>query len=174
MLAEAEYVRDPTRLLTLRERTREYQIVLTDRTTKLSLAQRRHIFEFGDKNGRLLAYLARPEYVSVYIKTVYDKQRVEVCDLADILQTFAQFYEEIYRSCASEETEVLETYLTDIDLPMVTEEDSAVLKADITVEKLEGAIASFAPQKSLGLDGFPLGMVSHLSLCFDASPVESV
>ena len=101
-LAEAEYVRDPTseRLLTLRERTREYRTVLMDRTTKLNLAQRRRIFEFGDKNSRLLAYLARSDYVPVYVQSVYDKQGVEVADTADVLKTFAQFYEELYRSCA--------------------------------------------------------------------------
>lgn len=59
-LAEAEYIRRPTRegLRTLQDKTRAYKEILTDQTTKLRLAQRRRVFEFGDKNSRLLAYLA--------------------------------------------------------------------------------------------------------------------
>ena len=38
---------------------------------------------------------------------------------------------------------------------MLTEDDRAALETGITVEEVEKAIASFAPQKSPGLDGFP-------------------
>lgn len=83
-LAEAEYVRRPT-AEGLRDKTRAYREILTDQTTKLRLAQRRRIFEFGDKNSRLLAYLAKPDYVPTYIMSVYDQGMGEVSDSMDIL-----------------------------------------------------------------------------------------
>lgn len=49
----------------------------------------------------------------------------------------------------------LENYLNDIDLPRLTSVDRDKLEADITVEEVKGAIASFAPRKSPGLDGMP-------------------
>lgn len=95
-LADAEYIRGPTgeSLRTLQDRTRAYHVALIDQTTKLRLAQLRRIFKFGDTNSRLLAYLAKPEYVPVYIMSVYDRHRDEVCDSADILQAFTHFYKE--------------------------------------------------------------------------------
>lgn len=50
---------------------------------------------------------------------------------------------------------ILANYLDNIDLPLLTSEDSSALEADITVKEVEGAISSFAPWKSPGLDGIP-------------------
>lgn len=92
--------------------------------------------------------------------SVYDRHRAEVCDSADILQVFTHFYRELYLLCALSVVrpcwgDSLVSYLDDIDLPMLTNGDCAALEADITVEEVEGAISSFAPRKSPGLDGFP-------------------
>lgn len=101
-LAEAEYIRGLTEegLRILRDRIWAYREALTDQMTKLRITQRRRIFEFGDKNSRLLVYLTKPDYVPVYIMSIFDQQRAEVCDSADILQAFTHFYKELYKSCA--------------------------------------------------------------------------
>lgn len=57
-------------------------------------------------------------------------------------------------SCATAGGEALETYLADIDLPMLTNEDRAALEADMIVEEVE-VISSFAARKSPGLNGLP-------------------
>lgn len=64
-VSEAAYYREPTlsRLVEWQQATHEYCSVFSKHTTKNMLAQRRRKFEFGDKNGRLLAYLAQPEFV---------------------------------------------------------------------------------------------------------------
>lgn len=65
------------------------------------------IAEVSDKCCRLLAYLAKPEYVPVYIMSVYDRHRAEVCDSADILQVFTHFYRELYLSRVPAEGDAL-------------------------------------------------------------------
>lgn len=66
------------------------------------------------------------------------------------------------------------TYMADIDLPRLTEEDSTALENGITVE--EEAIASFPPRKSPGLDSLPsewytfqYGMAPRLLKVFNAA-----
>lgn len=53
--AEAVYMQEPTqgRLVEWQEATCEYRSILTAKTRKNLLAQRRRIFEFGDKNGSI-------------------------------------------------------------------------------------------------------------------------
>lgn len=156
-LAGAEYVRRPTKegLRTLQDRTRANREVLTDQTTKFRLVQRRRIFEFGDKNSRLLAYLEKPDYAPTCITSIYDQNGVEVSDSEGMLRAFTHFYKELYKSCVPPGDSTLKNDMDDIDLPRFTSEDCITLDADITVEEVEGDISSFAPRKSPGLDGMP-------------------
>lgn len=74
-------------------------------------------------------------------------------------------------------TEKLVTYMADIDLPKLSEEDSTALETGITVEE---AIASFPPRKSPGLDGLPsewyntfrFGLAPRLLKVFNAARLD--
>lgn len=93
--------------------------------------QRWHIFEFGDKSVRLLAYLARPDYVPVHVAAIR-LPRGGVGYSLDILQTFVHFYRDLYASRASASQAALSTYLSEIDLPGLSDEDWGLMVRAIT------------------------------------------
>lgn len=74
--AEVEYIMNPSldTHRALREGVRQLDLVLVEKTEKKLLYQSQHIFEVGDKNSRLLAYLAHSQQAPPSIPCVYDAQ----------------------------------------------------------------------------------------------------
>ncbi|XP_041429991.1 protein max isoform X1 [Xenopus laevis] len=73
-----------------------------------------------------------------------------------ILEDFACFYSELYRSKASFSQEALGGYLDGISFPKLSRNDSETLNQTITSEEVLEAIAAFPSGKSPGPDGLPM------------------
>ena len=73
----------------------------------------------------------------------------------DINRYFAEYYERLYSSnyCASDVE--LSSFLDPLELPVITLQEAEELGADITLQEIQGAIASLAKGKVPGTDGLP-------------------
>lgn len=111
------------------------------------------IFEQGDKNGKLLATLVAEQRLQTNVPCIRNDQGILLMDPADILDTFVQYYRTLYAPIPTYNVQILETLLSSLDIPMLSEADSTDLEAEITEKEIEIAIRSFPPHKSPGPDG---------------------
>lgn len=155
-------------------------MLLAEQTNKGQLQLNRRVFEFGDKCGRLLAFLARPEFSPISIARIKNGLGVVVEESQEILQAFELFYADLYQSQGVPGREDMENYLSTVTLPVLERGDSEHLDRAITVEEIEGALKTFANHKSPGLDGFPVewyrlyapSLLSRLLKVFNTSRQE--
>lgn len=73
----------------------------------------------------------------------------------EIYTAFQNFYAELYKSEISLDKTNFETYLQDLELPMLSQEDAQHLGEPIMLTELRGAIARMKTGKSPGWDGIP-------------------
>lgn len=78
-----------------------------------------------------------------------------VRDSQGILNTFLEFYEALYQTQTRHTDQEISSYLDNLTLSSLSSEDSDNLEHSIKQEEICGAISSFKPGKSPGLDGFP-------------------
>lgn len=100
-----------------RHRARELELVLLEHTQKKLLYQNQRLFEFGDKNISLLAYLARPDYQLCNIPRIMNSEGVVVKQNKEIMEAFVTFYSTLYATRAHYTIVELDDYLFDISLP---------------------------------------------------------
>lgn len=62
-----------------------------EQTQKSMLYSKQKIFEYGNKNGRLLAWLARGQTTSTHIASIRDARGQLVSSLEDINNRFSEF-----------------------------------------------------------------------------------
>lgn len=102
----------------------------------LHSAQR--VFEHGDKNGRLLAWLSRGQSSPTHIAGIQDEGGHLIKCPEGINTRFSQFFQGIYSSRARYSTTDLQVYLGGITFPML--ESRSNLEADITLKEVQAAI----------------------------------
>lgn len=114
------------------------------------------IFESGDKNGRLLANLVADPKFQTVVPTIHTAVGGEVTsNPPDILHEFKDYYASLYSSTTSQTPPDHFSYLHELTLTTLTEEDIALLEAEITVEEIKLAIRSLPSNKTPGPDGLP-------------------
>lgn len=123
------------------------------------------MFEFGDKNGRLLAWLARGQTSSTHIAGIRDGGGQLITSPEDINDRFSQFYQEVYSSRNRYSSADLQDYLDGIAFPTLAKEYRKNLEADITLEEVQAAIVGLQSGKTPGVDGLPTEFFSqHIEL----------
>lgn len=132
--AKQEYIQNPSpqTYQFWQDLTRQFKLLLTDQTMKKQLQQARSIFKFGDKSGRLLAFLARPLYVPTSVLHLKQPGGDLVRDSRDILNTFVDFYDTLYQSQSRCTDQELSSYLGDLNFPSLAPEDNVALEHSIT------------------------------------------
>lgn len=122
--AEVEYIKNPnpdTHRIWGKS-IRQLDLVLVEKTQKKLLYQSQRIFEFGDKNSKLLAYLAHSHQAPTSIPHMYD-ENIKICTShAEIAEAFVTFYSQLYASMVDYEKEKVRGYLAPIPLVEPTEE----------------------------------------------------
>lgn len=146
----------PDNYRTWQEYVRSYRLLIAEQSSKGQLHQSSQIFEFGDKNGHLLAFPTRPIYTPILILLICKSQGLLVEDLQKILSTFEHFYSSLYQSQGGVTDAALHDYLASIMLPTQSNKESEGLEQVTTREEVAKAIASFKLHKSLALDDYPI------------------
>lgn len=79
-------------------------------------------FEHGNKTGHLLAYLTRPDRPPISIPRILTAQG-QISDApGEIMETFLNFYKDLYTSKADYTGPQLHDYLANISLPSLSTE----------------------------------------------------
>lgn len=161
-LREADYVRAPNQgtYVPWQDTLREMSLLRVELTKKAMLDSAQRVFEFGDKNGRLLAWLAKGQHAVTHIGRVRDLDGRILTDSADINARFLTFYQTLYSSRATFLTSELIEYLNLIPLPSLETAKSEDLDRDISLEEVQEALRCMLAGKSPGPDGIPIEFYS--------------
>lgn len=86
------------------------------KTQKKLLYQAQRIFEFGDKNSWLLAYLAHSQQAPTSIPRIYDAQMTLCTSQTEIANAFVTFYSDLYASMVDYRKQTVQAYLVPVPL----------------------------------------------------------
>ncbi|XP_071982368.1 receptor expression-enhancing protein 1 isoform X1 [Engystomops pustulosus] len=153
--AEKEYLEKPTpgNKKTWAQAQRNHLAVVKERTSKRLQAREASIFEFGDKNGKLLAYLSRAERPCASVPSILDSSGALNTEPRAINMVFHEFYSSLYSSRLSASSVEISRFLGSLPLWRLTPAQSLELDAPLSAEEVELAIQSLPPGKTPGLDG---------------------
>lgn len=99
---EREYVGSPNEVnyYAWQQVLRDLSLCRVEQTKKSMLHSAQRVFEHGDKNGRLLARLAKGQTSSTHIAGVRDERGHMITPPGGINTKFSQFYQGVYSSRA--------------------------------------------------------------------------
>lgn len=159
---EAEFVRTPgqNNYILWQDALRDLSLLRIDLTKKSMLDGAQRVFEFGNKNGRLLAWLARGQHAVTHIGRLKGSDGRPLTRQADIDERFLEFYRDLYSSRVSYTKSDLLRYLDCIQLPALGVDKSEQLDADISLEEVQVALGSMQSGKTPGPDGIPIEFYS--------------
>lgn len=154
---EAAYIRDRTSqaYASFQEALRDVSLIRTSLTKLHLLHQSQRIFEQGEKSGRLLAWLSREYSSPVSIPRIQSSDGEILTDSSQIIEQFAAYYQELYRSRVRFTESELQAYLEGIDLPYLTDATRERLDGPLTLKELQIAVKSLQGGKTPGPDGYP-------------------
>lgn len=163
--SEQAYIADPsiTNANTLKLQTRVVSQIQYVKAKQKLFFNRQRWFEHGEKAGKLLSYLVHSEDKPPIVITLHDKDRQPITDPFVVSSKFRDFFTELYTSTVSEDTTIMDHFLSNIILPQLSESQVELLEAPLTVEEIKFAIADFTRSKSPGSDGLPIEFYAHFS-----------
>lgn len=115
---------------------------------------RRNYYFNGPRPSHLLSLSLQKCEKYPNIAVISSNQKVLTAP-KDINTAFKNFYAELYKSEILLDKNKCATYLQDLELPTLTQEDAERLGEPITLTELRGAIAGMKTGKSPGWDGIP-------------------
>lgn len=135
-------------------RSREYELRLLDLTNKNILYVTQKL-EHGNKAGRLLAYLARPNYTTTSIPQIQTSLGHISDSPQETVETFLSFYTDLYATKVQDSEPQLDEYLAQISFPSLSTHTRKELEAPLSAEEIALAISQLPTHKTPGLDRFP-------------------
>ena len=118
-------------------------------------ASTQRVYASGDKNGKLLYWLAAGNKTSQIVPSVVDGQGILQSRSSEIVTSFAAYYKKLYAPGARSNAELERPLLGDIPLPRLARAAANSLEAPFTLEEVERAIGDINIGKTPGPDGFP-------------------
>ncbi|XP_078542147.1 IgGFc-binding protein-like [Lissotriton helveticus] len=112
----------------------------------------------GDKAGKLLAWLDRRDRRDRWIAQLTVEGDVPIRDPGAIVQALATHYETVYASASTISEDEAYTYIKDLKMPVLTEEETRALDVDLTTEEIRLAIKALQTGKALGPNGIPVDL----------------
>lgn len=130
-----------------------------------NILKRKSEFQIHRTRQRYYFQGARPSHLlAMRIRTCDHFSDIPAIQIADgsistdpkeINNTFKDFFSELYRSEVILDKDQCDDWLTELNLPKLSREDSAGLDNSITLEELRIAMQSMQRGKSPGIDGIP-------------------
>ncbi|KAJ1155452.1 hypothetical protein NDU88_008182 [Pleurodeles waltl] len=113
------------------------------------------IYGWGDKNGKLLHWLATRPLANRIIPEIRDDTGILLKTPIEIAQSFASYYARLYAEHPRPAVEKASPLLNDITLARVSQATKDRLDEALDLTEITNAIASLASGKTPGPDGFP-------------------
>uniref|UniRef100_A0A6I8T0L1 Reverse transcriptase domain-containing protein n=1 Tax=Xenopus tropicalis TaxID=8364 RepID=A0A6I8T0L1_XENTR len=134
---------------------RDIDLLLTEKYSQRELHRTAAWYDKGDKNGKLLALLAKGDVPRTVIRSVRDGTN-ELTDPEQMTEHFRQYFKRTYQVPLDNSVQGLTEYLNDIEFPEVPLDLVRQLDKDITVDEVKEAIKAFPSGKTPGPDGIPI------------------
>ena len=119
-------------------------------------ASTQRVYDRGDKNGKLLYWLAADSRPSQIIPYVLDRSGTPRYQTEDIAATFAEYYKTLYTAQPRSDREIERPMIMDLPLPCLSRIASQSLENPFTIEEIGKATRDMKTGKTPGPDGFPV------------------
>ena len=86
----------------------------------------------------------------------------EVCDETEVRQKLKQFYSSLYKKCSYKTVDECMSYLTNMNIPKLTDEEKLPCKGKLTKNECWIALSFMGKNKSLGNDS----LSKEFYICF--------
>uniref|UniRef100_A0A8C9XT72 Reverse transcriptase domain-containing protein n=1 Tax=Sander lucioperca TaxID=283035 RepID=A0A8C9XT72_SANLU len=112
-------------------------------------------YEVGGKSLKLLSYKLRKQQAERTIHKIKNplNDQIEI-EQGKIQQCFLDYYKTLYSQPHTDNNQDINTFLSELELPTVTEEQNKKLLSTITKEEIQLAIQRLKGGKMAGADGF--------------------
>lgn len=111
--------------------------------------------------GRMLAHLVKANSSPSCIMTIRTANGEISCLTIEIIDTFGEYYEKLYKSQRLGEGGEMNTFLENVEIPTISQEDREDLEGPITLKELQLVVSGMANQKSPGPDGLPMEVYKY-------------
>lgn len=133
----------------------EIDAIYSDETQKKFIFLKQNYYEAGGKSTKWLAFkLRRQQADSTVYKIKHPKTGIIHNNIIEIQQSFETYYKDLYSQPELNNDNHIETFLSSLNLPKVTEQENNMLIKEITEKEIKAAITRLKPRKSPGTDGF--------------------
>lgn len=137
------------------KRKLQYNTLCTYRAEKDILRTKQRYYELGEKAHKVLSWQLKKEESSRTINQIEDENGCITQNPKEINETFKKFYVNLYESESPEDLSTIDTFLNNIDLPKLNQDDQRYLDSPFTPKEIENALGTLQSNKSPGEDGFP-------------------
>lgn len=111
------------------------------------------LHKHGSKAGKLLSYLTKNKFNPIKIHKLKREDGTTTYNPKDINKIFEDFYTELYSRQTYDETPATQC-LEGLTLPNITEEQNAILNAQVTHKEIQRTISNLMKGKAPEPDGY--------------------
>lgn len=134
----------------------EINVIYSEEIQKKMLFTKQKYYEIGSKSTKLLAYKLKKQQAKNSIYGVRDPHNGTVrYKTEDIQKCFELYYTKLYDQSASSNEADINSFLTKLVLPKVSDDQNKQLISEITATEINSAISKLKTNKSPGADGYP-------------------
>lgn len=143
------------RLLLLRT---QYNEISANKAAISVLKLKQSFYDQGERPGRLLAWRIRQQQTERAISYIEDDKGNLITDPTEINNAFQRFYEKLYSSEWSSDSDKQNLFLNNLNIPRISEEQQLGLDLDLSLTEILAAIDSMKAGKAAGTDGLPIDL----------------
>ena len=136
---------------------REWENLQDIKTKGAIIRSKAQLVEEGEKNSKYFLNLEKRNYNRKCMKTIINRDGLEVTDPKNILNEQANFFENLYTTRKIDSisnTKIEEKYLKNPSIPKLDQDVKSNLDLPINIDELSHALKNMKNDKSPGLDGF--------------------
>lgn len=132
----------------------ELNLLYTAETTRFLTQLRHKNYEYGEKTGKLLAQQIKEEAASRLITEIRTDSGQTTTDPKIINDTFKNFYSKLYSSESKNDSNLIEIFFDNLQIPTINLENKKLLEQPISNLEIKQAIQCMQNSKCPGPDGY--------------------
>uniref|UniRef100_A0A669DNA9 Reverse transcriptase domain-containing protein n=1 Tax=Oreochromis niloticus TaxID=8128 RepID=A0A669DNA9_ORENI len=136
----------------------QYNEISASKAIANLLKLKQSVFDQGEKSGKILAWRIKQFQLERSITALKNDKGETISDPAAISDSFKVYYERLYSSELNpgEPDPNFFSFLNNMNIPRIEEEESLRLGAKLTLDEISEAIMSMNSGKAAGPDGLPI------------------
>lgn len=148
--------KEPSIIQQIRHTKQEIDKILGEEVERNIRFMKQIYYEAGPRATKMLAWRLRKQQAENTIRKIRDPIKDKITNNLDGIQkAFERYYESLYSQPERVNNQLIDEFLSSLDLPTLGKEANDKLTSPITKEEISKAISSLNTNKSPGTDGFP-------------------